>query len=703
MGVKYEVLLRKWNDFFRTRGFTTRIAEICDSYPEVQSLVVSYPEISIYDDELAMELLEQPLRTVPAGEQALLTFAPQDAIDHLKEIGRKLEIGLRIKELPPLLSRVEVRDLRLHHLSKFISIKGLVKNVVQVKPRLHIGAFKCLRCGHTTFEEQGRMDFREPTQCGSCGKTAGTTRFRLVPEESTFIDTQRMEIQESPEGLRGGEQPQRLTGYLEKEITGTVFPGNKVIINGTMMATPPRSQRAHPTTFNIYLEINSIELEEKDFEDVEITEEEEAQIKELSMDPELNDRMLKSISPTIYGLEAEKEVLVLQLFGGVPKVAPDKTRIRGDIHVLLVGDPGTAKSQILLYMSRLSPRGIYASGQAATKAGLTAAAVPDEMGDGRWKLEAGALVLADKGMACIDEIDKMSSEDRSSMHEAMAQQTISVAKAGITASLQARASILAAANPKHGRFDQFKTIIEQIDLPVPLITRFDVIFPLQDKPDPEKDAALARHILKATRIAEIIAQQEAEGNVDEIAGYGDIQPPIDNEFMRKYVAYARKRIFPTLTDEALDRIAAFFVEMRSSYSTGDSIAITARQLESLVRLAEASARVRLSKSVELSDAERAIRILKSYLKKVATSEDGTIDIDIVSTGIPRSRVAKQSKIYSIIQDAGVEGISWEDLVSAATDQDIDKIELEMLLSNIREEGNVYEPQRGVYRTTRGGL
>jgi len=306
-------------------------------------------------------------------------------------------------------------------------------------------------------------------------------------------------------------------------------------------------------------------------------------------------------------------------------------------------------------------------------------------------------------MACIDEIDKMSSEDRSSMHEAMAQQTISVAKAGITASLQARASILAAANPKHGRFDQFKTIIEQIGLPVPLITRFDVIFPLQDKPDPEKDAALARHILKATRIAEIIAQQEAEGNVDEIAGYGDIQPPIDNEFMRKYVAYARKKIFPTLTDEALDRIAAFFVEMRSSYSTGDSIAITARQLESLVRLSEASARVRLSQAVELPDAERAIRILKSYLKKVATSEDGTIDIDIVSTGIPRSRVAKQSKIYSIIQDAGPEGITWEDLVNAATDQDIDKIELEMLLNNIREEGNVYEPQGGVYRTTRGGL
>jgi len=223
-----------------------------------------------------------------------------------------------------------------------------------------------------------------------------------------------------------------------------------------------------------------------------------------------------------------------------------------------------------------------------------------------------------------------------------------------------------------------------------------VIFPLQDKPDPEKDAALARHILKATRIAEIIAQQEAEGNVDEITGYGDIQPPIDNEFMRKYVAYARKKIFPTLTDEALDRIAAFFVEMRSSYSTGDSIAITARQLESLVRLSEASARVRLSQAVELW-------ILKNYLKKVATSEDGTIDIDIVSTGIPRSRVAKQSKIYSLIQDAGAEGISWDDLVNAASDQDIEKIELEMLLNNIREEGNVYEPQRGLYRTTRGGL
>ncbi|MCI0496747.1 MAG: minichromosome maintenance protein MCM [Thermoplasmata archaeon] len=699
MGATQEVLLKKWNDFLRTRGYTAAIAEICDNYPEQQSLYVPYPEILVYDEELAQDLLEKPARVIPAGETAILRLVPQDAVDHIQELGQKLEVNLRVKELPALLTRVEIRDLRLHHLNRFISIKGLVKNTVQVRPRLHIGAFRCLRCGHVTFEEQGRMEFREPTQCASCQKTAGTTRFRLSPEDSIFIDTQRIEVQESPEDLRGGEQPQRLTTYLEKEITGTINPGNKVILNGVLMATPPRNQRAHPTTFNIYLDVNGIELEEKDFEDVEITDEEVQRIKELARDPELNAKMTASIAPTIYGMKMEKEVLALQLFGGVPKVAPDGTRIRGDIHVLLVGDPGTAKSQILVYLAHLSPRGIYASGQAATKAGLTAAAVPDEMGDGRWKLEAGALVLADKGMACIDEIDKMEAEDRSSMHEAMAQQTISVAKAGITATLQARTSILAAANPKHGRFDKFKTIIEQIDLPLPLITRFDVIFPLADKPDPETDGALARHILKATLVAERIARARALGETGEIEGVEAIKPPIEPEFMRKYLAYARRNIFPTLTPEAMERIKDYFVMMRMSYS-GEGVAITARQLESIVRIAEASARVRLADTVEESDAKRAIDILENYLRRVAMSEEGTIDIDIITTGVPRTRVEKQGKLYSMIQDAGPDGIPWDTLVLEAGGTGIERKELEMLLYNLKEEGTVYEPKAGIYRTTR---
>lgn len=701
MGVTYEVLLKKWNDFFRTRGYTTVIAEICDNYPYSQSLYVPYSEIMMFDEELASVLLERPAQVLPAGEQAIVRLAPQDALDHLDELGQRLEISLRIRELPPLLTRVEIRDLRLHHLNRFISVKGLVKNTVQVRPRLHIGAFNCLRCGHITLEEQGRMEYREPTQCSSCGKTAGSTRFRLLPEESVFVDTQRIEIQESPEGLRGGEQPQRLTTYLEREITGTVFPGNKVILNGVLKATPPRSQRAHPTTFNIYLDVNSIELEEKDFEDVEITEEEVQRIIELSKNPDLDRKMIDSIAPTIYGLEMEKEVLVLQLFGGVPKVAPDGTRIRGDIHVLLVGDPGTAKSQILVYLSRLSPRGVYASGQAATKAGLTAAAVPDEMGDGRWKLEAGALVLADKGMACIDEIDKMSPEDRSSMHEAMAQQTISVAKAGITATLQARTSILAAANPKHGRFDKFKTIVEQIDLPLPLITRFDVIFPLADRPDPESDGALAHHILKATRIAELMARAKARGETAEIEGAGEIRPPIEPEFMRKYLAYARRNVFPALSEAAMGRIKDYFVRMRMMYGGGETVSITARQLESIVRIAEASARIRLSDTVEERDAERAIQLLENYLKRVALTEEGKIDIDIITTGVPHSRIEKQTRLYSIIQDAGAEGITWDALVAEASSLGMERMELEMLLHNLKEEGSVYEPKSGIYRTTRG--
>jgi len=440
---------------------------------------------------------------------------------------------------------------------------------------------------------------------------------------------------------------------------------------------------------------------------VEITEEDEKKILEISRLPDIYERMRESIAPTIYGMETEKDALVLQLFGGVPKTMPDGTRIRGDIHVLLVGDPGTAKSQILSYISKLAPRSIYASGKATSAAGLTAAAVRDEFGEGHWTLEAGALVLADMGIACIDEIDKMSEQDRSALHQAMEQQEISVAKAGINATLKSRCAILAAANPKLGRFDEFIPIHEQINMPPALLSRFDLIFSLIDRPDRERDSELALHILKTHKAGEVREQRarvkESRYTEDEERKLLErVTPTFDPEFLRKYIAYAKRNIFPVMDDEAIERIKDYYVSLRAS--SEESIPFTPRQLEAFVRLAEASARVRLSDRVTIEDAERAINIIEKYLRRVGVDrETGRIDIDMIATGISRTQQDRLRTILSIIRDLCQESpdgtASMEDIQREGEARKIEREKIKEAIEKLKRSGQIYEPKHNHYRLT----
>ncbi|MBA3043946.1 minichromosome maintenance protein MCM, partial [archaeon] len=449
------------------------IADVERDYPEKKSVLVDYNVISSEDSDFAESLLVQPNNAIYAGEKAL------------KEI-TGFDINVRIMNLPKGVSRIGIRELRSEHLGKFIAAEGLVRKATEVRPKLKEAAYQCVRCGAVIKLKQDEMTAKEPLECykdqGGCGKSIASTRFKLLttPSESkecsVFTDTQKLEIQESPEGLRGGSQPQRLVAYAEDDITGSISPGDRVVLNGVLRSRQRKEKGVKSTVFDIFLDVNSIEIEEHEFEEISITPEEEEDIIKLSQDKGVYQKIVSSIAPTIHGMIVEKEALALQLFGGVQKTMPDSTKVRGDIHVLLVGDPGTAKSQLLRYITQISPRGIYASGKSASAAGLTAAAVRDEFGEGRWTLEAGALVLADKGIAAIDEMDKMSTQDRSAMHEAMEQQCISVAKAGITATLHSRCALLGAANPKFGRFDTYTPIPEQIDMPPALLSRFDLIF-----------------------------------------------------------------------------------------------------------------------------------------------------------------------------------------------------------------------------------
>ncbi len=389
-------LVQKWEEFFDAFDYAGRILSLADAYPETRSLAVAFDELNRFDTDFAIHFLHHPQNALAAGEEAITRRAPPG--------DEPIKVHLRVKDLPRDL-RTLVRDLRAADLGKFVSIEGLVRKATEVRPKVVDATFQCLRCNAIIKEPQEGQMFREPLECykdqAGCERTAASTKFKLLGEASRYLDTQKIEAQEPPEILRGGEESQRIEGYMEDDIAGTITPGERIVMNGILRSAQRGRPGAKSTIFDIFVDINSVQKERVEFEEIEISLSDIERIREEATRPGVLDRIVQSIAPTIYGLEREKEALALQLFGGVAKVLPDGTRIRGDTHVLMIGDPGTAKSQLLLYMSHIAPRAIMVSGKGTSAAGLLAAAVKDDFGEGRWTLEAGALVLSDRGLACL--------------------------------------------------------------------------------------------------------------------------------------------------------------------------------------------------------------------------------------------------------------------------------------------------------------
>ncbi|MEA2054857.1 MAG: LAGLIDADG family homing endonuclease [Candidatus Thermoplasmatota archaeon] len=1245
--VNLDTIIEKWERFFYDYC-KEEIDHAALLYPEKKSLILDYWVIDTHDAEMAEFLIEKPYICLYAAEAAL------KRMDMPVEPSPKLHF--RVKNLPET-QKIGIRDLRSQHLGKFIAADGLVKKVTEVRPKLEDAAFQCLKCGAIIRVPQNENILKEPLECyedqGGCGRR---TSFRLLTEESKFIDSQKIEIQENPEDLRGGAQPLRLTVYLEDDLVGSIVPGDRVTVNGVMRGQQRRMGNIKLTEFDKVMDASTVEQKEQAFEEVQISDEDEKKIIEVSKDPLIYNKIKESIAPTIYGLDREKDSLALQLFGGMAKHMPDGTRIRGDIHILLVGDPGTAKcvsgdteilladgslcdiksvvddeeskklsgfvddgmyietnhdlislglngknvdstgnllwkrfapekmyrittssgreikvtpthpffvfgdnarvkkrkaedlkegefiatprkidifgepqpidinytrskarnavrlnlpdkttpefwrfialfiaeeylqlkrkdgyqlstafftnndpqlldefcvfakkiglnpsyraahkgksardiivpriefgtflknigtggpstakripdllfkcskeeisaflsalfdcegtvskksrgivlssaskkllsqvkhlllrfginsqvhptlsratnspchqktkyyrlsitgedaikfdheigftvaekkerlkelcnsslayntnvdiipnissllkeirnklrlnqsecgilrssyqhyergdknpsrsalsrisqqfdyrmnwlaearkrltssnnwhdlrsirkslhysqrkiadlsgfsqtllsqyengkigctkikpkkkcvettknkvigallkcieetnvidlisalktvanadifwdrikkienfapeeefvydiqvpgyhnfiandvyvhnSQLLRYVSQLAPRSIYTSGKSSSAAGLTASAIrSDEFGEGRWTLEAGALVLADLGVACVDELDKMDARDRDALHQAMEQQEISIAKAGINATLKSRCSLLGAANPKFGRFDEFASISDQINMPPALLSRFDLIFPVTDRPDRGRDTSLASHILGVHLAGEKMEHEEHMGK-EYPDGLESIKPSIDPEFFRKYIAYAKRNVFPVMSEEAVEKLRDYYVEIRSA--ARDSVPFTPRQLEAFVRIAEASARIRLSDVVTVEDAQRAIGIVDYYLEKVGVDrETGDLDIDIITTGISHSQKDKMKIITMIIKNICKEEecATLEAIKSRGMEEGLDEKTVENMMSKMIRGGIVFEPKRGRYRLT----
>ena len=514
---KQEDLILEAKSFFNSYK-----TELGKSIREGENVVgLSFPMLQEISPMLADGVLENPEDTLAILETAL------------GELGLVSNPRIRIKE-PPKTSFVKVRNIRAKHLDNLLWIEGIVRQASEVRPQVVNARFECPNCGAILSVLQIDRKFREPSRC-SCGWKGN---FKTLSKE--MVDAQRLVIEESPDTLDGGEQPRRINIFLKEDLVdprmeGKTTPGARVGIYGVLKEIPvPLQTGAISTRFDIAIEANNVHAMEESFDDLEISEEDIKDIKELAADPNLFKRMSSSIAPSIYGYKEIKEAVLLQLFGGVKKIKSDKGSTRGDIHVLLVGDPGVAKSVLLKYVSLVAPKGRYVSGKAATAAGLTAAVVKDEFLRG-WSLEAGAMVLANKGTVCIDEIEKMNEQDRSTMHEAMEQQSVTISKANIQATLRAETTVLAAGNPKFGRFDPYTPIPQQIDISPALLSRFDVIFVIRDLPNKIQDAAVASHVL----------EEHQQGVVRDV---------VDPKLFRKYVAYAKQKVKPALTDEAVAEI-----------------------------------------------------------------------------------------------------------------------------------------------------
>jgi replicative DNA helicase Mcm len=492
-------------------------------------------------------------------------------------------------------------------------------------------------------------------------------------------------MQERPEDLPPGQLPRTLNAKLVgAEIVDIARPGDHVSVVGVVRAfAPARPGIGKLRTFILFLDVNSVEVLGKEPETALPSPEEEEKILELAKDPWIHRKIMTSIAPSIYGYDHIKEAIMYLLFGGVSKILPDIT-IRGEINALLVGDPGTAKSQLLQYVARIAPRGLYTSGRGTTAAGLTAAVIRER--GGGMTLEAGALVLADKGIACIDEMDKMRPEDRVAIHEAMEQHTVSVAKGGIVATLNARTAILAASNPSLGRYEPHRTVAENISLPVTILSRFDLIFVLRDVPNKDADSKMSEHILEIHK-----------------KGLSPVESPIPIDLLKKYITYA-KGIRPSLTQEATRRLNDFYLAMRAASDTeGSPVAITARQLESLVRVSEARARTALRKEVTAEDAEAAIAIMNRSLGEVGIDLSSyKMDIDIIMTGKPKSVRDRLQIVLSTLMALEKETGLVEKTVLLNELEEGYKVprgEAERLIGQLLREGTIYEPKEGYLKKT----
>ncbi|ODV86713.1 hypothetical protein CANARDRAFT_6288 [[Candida] arabinofermentans NRRL YB-2248] len=523
-----------------------------------------------------------------------------------------------------------VRDVKGSHLGNLITVRGIVIRVSDVKPTVQVNAYSCESCGYEIFQEVTSRTFTPLTECTSERCISNKHRGKLFPSSraSKFSAFQDVKIQELANQVPVGHIPRMLTIHVNGDLVRSMNPGDIVDVSGIFMPAPYtgfKALRAGLLT-ETYLEAQFVKQHKRKYETLYLTPEVEEKIHNLREDGNVYDRLASSIAPEIFGHLDIKKALLLLLVGGVTKEMGDGMRIRGDINILLMGDPGVAKSQLLKSITKMAPRGVYTTGKGSSGVGLTAAVMRDPITD-EMVLEGGALVLADNGVCCIDEFDKMEEGDRTAIHEVMEQQTISISKAGITTTLNARSSILAAANPLYGRYNTRLSPNENINLPAALLSRFDVLFLILDRPSIEDDERLAEHVT-------FVHMHNKHPDM--------MVTPVDAPTMRQYISMAR-RFKPVITKDVSDYVVAAYIKMRkdskvNEYSKKHFSHTTPRTLLGVLRLSQALARIRFSNEVVIQDVDEALRLMNAAKQSLYQDEEHELE------------ESGSSKIFNLIRE-----------------------------------------------------
>ncbi len=643
------------------------------------SLVVDYIDLDSYSPILAKEITHQPDEYFAAFNEAVLSVLREIHPDYEQEIRDKIRVRIGNYTV-----QKGLREINADLIDKLVSVSGMVVRSSEIKPLAKKVAYLCTNCNTETEAQQKGLVLKKPQKCQACSER----ELEMDPENSLFIDFQMVRLQELPEDLPAGQLPHYVEVTVMGDLVDQCRPGDRIMLTGIIRIEQEQlAPQAKTSLFRLRMEGNNIEYlggragskDTRTVDRIAISAEDERLIRAIAMKPDAYEKLIASFAPHIYGHEVIKEAILLLIVGSVTKKLDDGSTRRGDINVLLVGDPGTAKSEMLKFAAKIAPRGLYTSGRGSTAAGLTAAVIRDK--SGIMMLEAGAVVLADQGLVCIDEFDKIKPEDRSALHEVMEQQTCSVAKGGIVATLNARTSILSAANPMYGKYDPYKNITENVNLPVPLLTRFDLIFIVRDMPEKEKDNLIASHILEIHKDAEHAAK-----------------PAIEIDLFSKYLSYT-KQGEPMLTPEAIDIVRSYYMDMRKVESEG-MITVTPRQLEGLVRLATARARLLLKDKVEAEDAARAIYLVDSMMKTAGVDVNtGKTDLGVLY-GKPQSVVSKEKQFMEVFRGlTGTENNDVEDKTLIAELVKTGKFsdeEAKKYIQKFNREGQIFERRPGFW-------